>query len=65
MSQANVSRPHWEVQIAADPTDAKRLIACSKLLGDDQSYLRSWPDDVVVYNESTSIRTVLTGALAG
>lgn len=49
VSQANSSRPHFEVQIAADPTDAKRLIACSMLLGDDQTYLKTWPTNIVVY----------------
>jgi len=49
VSQANSSRPHFEVQIAADPTDAKRLIACSIALGDDHSYLRTWPTSIVVY----------------
>jgi hypothetical protein len=49
VSQANLLRPHWEVQIAADPTDARRLVVCSKLLGDDKTYLRSWPDNVVIY----------------
>jgi len=49
VSQANSSRPHWEVQVATDPTDARRLVVCSKLLGDDKTYLRSWPDNVVVY----------------
>src|ERR1700722_15074077 len=49
VSQAHSSSSHWEVQIAADPTDPKRLIACSKMQGDDHTYLRSWPDDVVIY----------------
>ncbi len=54
VSQANLSRPHWEVQIAADPTDTKRLIACSIMFGDDriddeQTYRRPYPMNIVVY----------------
>jgi hypothetical protein len=49
VSQAYRSRPHWEVLIAADPTDTKRLIACSKLLSNDQTYRATWPDNVIVY----------------
>ena len=54
VSRANSSRPHFEVQIAADPTNTKRLIACSMQLGaddfnDGQTYLRPQPNNVVVY----------------
>jgi hypothetical protein len=49
VSRANLARPHWEVQVAADPADATRLIACSMVLGDDQTYRKSWPTDIVVY----------------
>jgi hypothetical protein len=54
VSQANSSRPHFEVQIAADPTNTKRLIACSMQLGaddmnDGETYLRPHPNNVAVY----------------
>jgi hypothetical protein len=54
VSQANSLKPHFEVQIAADPTSTKRLIACSMQLGSDdmddgQTYLRPHPNNVVVY----------------
>ena len=55
VSQANLSRPHWEVQIATDPTDTKRLIACSIMLRADdmnaaRTYLSPRPLDIVVYS---------------
>src|SRR3984885_6022316 len=49
VSFANRTRPHWEVQVAADPTDPTRLIACSMVQGDDQTYRKSWPTNIVVY----------------
>jgi hypothetical protein len=54
VSLANFSKPHNEVQIAADPTDAKRLVACSMMMGDDsmgddRTYLRPFPYNIIVY----------------
>lgn len=54
VSEANPSRPHWEVQIAGDPTNAKRLIACSIVSGSDdlnapQTYQAPFPKNIVVY----------------
>jgi hypothetical protein len=49
VSQANLRRPHFEIQIAADPTDVKRLITCSIVRGDEQAYRSSEPFNIVVY----------------
>ena len=54
VSQANFSKPHFEVQVAADPTDVRRLVACSMMFGDDhiddqKTYLRPYPLYIVVY----------------
>src|SRR5713226_1402418 len=54
VSQANFSKPHFEAQVAADPTDVRRLVACSMMFGDDhidsqKTYLRPYPLYTVVY----------------
>jgi hypothetical protein len=54
VSRANSSRPHFEVQIASDPSDAKRLVACSIMLSDDQNYLFSRPSHIVLYTSVDS-----------
>jgi hypothetical protein len=50
VSRANATSPHNEVQIAIDPTDSKRMIACSHRLDSDQTFLRPTPIDIMVYS---------------
>jgi hypothetical protein len=54
VSQANLSRPHWEVQIAVDPTNTKRLVACSIMGSEDinapTTYLSPRPMNIVAYS---------------
>lgn len=49
VSQANVSMPDYELQIAADPIDTNRLIVCSILRDDVQNYQTPWPVHIFVY----------------
>jgi hypothetical protein len=61
VSRANHARPHWEVQIAADPTDTRRLIACSIIGADNMNaaltYLSPRPMNIVIYSSADSGRT--------
>jgi len=50
VSEANRTRPHYEMQIAADPTDPTRLIAGSLVQGDARLYESPYPINVVVYS---------------
>src|SRR2546428_6498894 len=50
VSRANSSRAHDEIEIAADPMDANRLIACSKIRRDERSLLSSRPFNTIVYS---------------
>ena len=45
----NSSRPDHELQIAADPTDASRLVVCSIQLDSGQNYDTPWPVHIFVY----------------
>lgn len=45
----NSSRPDHELQIAADPTDANRLVVCSIQLDSAPNYDTPWPVHIFVY----------------
>jgi hypothetical protein len=56
VSQSNATRPHYEVQIASDPRDPARLIACS-VVGPDSTDPNFWEPHTVVYMSSDSGKT--------
>lgn len=49
VSQGNLSRPDYELQIAADPGDKNRLMVCSITVDDFQNYQTPWPVHIFVY----------------